>query len=555
MKVIIDSAESATNGLLHPAARWGSIVKSVLADRLAHEEDRKRMRYVRDAAEAEKLLPTLALREGWQSDLPQLLRSVVLARFEEDLVARAQLLATGDAPLQVLAQGALGPEELYERVLEETRSHVRLRASDASAVQCAHQTADELGQVCACLIGGRQEPKRWFTGEGTRYHLLCTSCATALPQRPQLRTLCKDCFLSLSGGKRSSDVNDPPFKTRASDLVLERRSVGLPCLDAREVRAVAPVVLADDTWLMLDREGCVHRADLAAGTSAVVGSLAAIVPEMSEPVRLLAADDGSFAAIAERSGRRAWVLDLRAAREPLCLQRDDYHPDVCDHPIAFLRSEGRLLLVHATLWNRLDVLDVETGAVITQREQPKYQSGDPRPPHYLDYFHCGLLLSPDHERILDNGWVWHPVGIASVFSLRAWLTENVWESEDGASRKYLPACDYFWDREACWLDARTVVLWGLGEDDVEIVPGVRIFDAVEGEELRSFVGPHGELACFAPYLIAYDKERGTSVWDAQTGERLLHTPEVRPFAAHPPSRTLLSFEGTSFVIDRLTTAQ
>jgi hypothetical protein len=432
---------------------------------------------------------------------------------------------------------------------------VRLRASDVSAVQCAHQTADERGQVCACLIGKRQEPKRWFTGQSARYHLLCTSCATALPKQPELRTLCKDCFIYLFGGKRGSDVNDPPFKSRVSDLVLERRSVGLRGLSARDVRAVAPVALADDTWLMLDREGRVHRADLAAGTSAVAGSLAETVLDMSEPVRLLAADDGSFAAIAERSGRRAWVLDLRAPREPLCLLRDEYHPDVCDHPIAFFRFEGRLLLVHATLWNRLDILDVETGAVITQREQPKYQSGEPRPPHYLDYFHCGLLISSDHERILDNGWVWQPFGIATVFSLRAWLTENVWESEDGASRKELPQCDYFWDREACWLDARTVALWGLGDDDVEMVPGVRIFDAAEGEELRSSVGPRGELACFAPYLVAYDKERGTSAWDAHTGERLLHTPELKPFAVHPPSRALLSFEGPDFVIDRLIAAE
>jgi hypothetical protein len=117
-KVIIESAESATHGLLHPAAHWGSIVKDVFADRLTREEDRKRMRYARDAAEAEKLLSTLALREGWLADLPELLRRVVLARFEEDLVARAQLLATGDAPLEVRAQGALGTEGLYERVLE-----------------------------------------------------------------------------------------------------------------------------------------------------------------------------------------------------------------------------------------------------------------------------------------------------------------------------------------------------------------------------------------------------------------------------------------------------
>jgi hypothetical protein len=66
-----------------------------------------------------------------------------------------------------------------------------------------------------------------------------------------------------------------------------------------------------------------------------------------------------------------------------------------------------------------------TGELLTPRDLPRWGSGEPRPAHYLDYFHCGLTLSPDGAWLVDDGWVWHPMGMLKSFSLRRWLQENV----------------------------------------------------------------------------------------------------------------------------------
>ncbi len=47
-----------------------------------------------------------------------------------------------------------------------------------------------------------------------------------------------------------------------------------------------------------------------------------------------------------------------------------------------------------------------------------------RPLHYLDYFHGELSVSPAENWIADNGWVWHPSGIVTSWSLQAWFNGN-----------------------------------------------------------------------------------------------------------------------------------
>jgi hypothetical protein len=54
-------------------------------------------------------------------------------------------------------------------------------------------------------------------------------------------------------------------------------------------------------------------------------------------------------------------------------------------------------------------------------------------------------LSPDQEWIADNGWVWGAAGIVTSWSPRWWLEENVWESEDGPSRRRFVQRWYYWD--------------------------------------------------------------------------------------------------------------
>lgn len=85
------------------------------------------------------------------------------------------------------------------------------------------------------------------------------------------------------------------------------------------------------------------------------------------------------------------------------LDRGDYHEEHCNFPLAFFENRGRLLMVHGTDWNRLDVSDPVTGTLLTERSLTSYQDGQQQPDHYLDYFHCGLAVSPNREFVADNG--------------------------------------------------------------------------------------------------------------------------------------------------------
>jgi hypothetical protein len=90
--------------------------------------------------------------------------------------------------------------------------------------------------------------------------------------------------------------------------------------------------------------------------------------------------------------------------------------------------------IHRTSWNRLDLSDPATGAPLSDRGPTSYRQGEPRPDYYLDYFHGRLHVSPGAKHIADDGWVWHPVGLVTVWDLEAWLG-SAWESEDGPTKR------------------------------------------------------------------------------------------------------------------------
>jgi len=118
-------------------------------------------------------------------------------------------------------------------------------------------------------------------------------------------------------------------------------------------------------------------------------------------------------------------------------------PETVPFSFGFASWQGRVVVIHRTAWNRLDVSDASTGQFLSERGPTGYQAGEQRPQHYLDYFHGALYLSPKGTRILDDGWVWHPVGIPAVWSVEQWLSGKVWESEDGETRREVCARTYY----------------------------------------------------------------------------------------------------------------
>lgn len=565
MAIVFSSPDDEPYGCFHPESRyhgfwggehnwfWGTVTQWLLADRLASPADREKVRMAGDAAKAAELAAGMEVAPGWEARLPDVLRTAVRLSFTTNLGIRAVLLGTGDQPIEArLGDPALA--SLLGRVLEEVRAELRPRAEDPEAIQCRHAGEERLGLACVHLLDSRETYQR-------RYHrrfpglagfdLLCAACRVALPATPPLRKLCWDCFTAMLSGQRQEDVGEPPHRERATDLHFVHEVVTIPGLAAEQVIAHAPIARVPDAWLMLDRAGRLHRVDLRKATAEPGGVVPADALELGGAVELHAAPDGRLAAVAEARGRRAVILDPASGRITMRLLRDDYHEEHCRFPLGFFELGGRLLLVHATEWNRLDVSDPATGELLTERAPTGYRSGEARPEHYLDYFHAGLAVSPDGERVLDNGWVWQPVGVPRVFSLKRWIEENRWESEDGPSVKDLCYRTYYWDGPACWLDEGTIAIWGEGEDDLELTPGVRIFDAESGAELRSFAGPPQGLLFDPPYLVAYSIPTGTSIWDPATGERLASDPTLRPTAYHPASRELLTvLPGDGFRVSR-----
>lgn len=264
------------------------------------------------------------------------------------------------------------------------------------------------------------------------------------------------------------------------------------------------------------------------------------VVDLENEVILRTTRNGDIVAIANRHGQKGVVLDAISGQTKLLLNRGDYHNDHSIFSLAFVENDDRTLLIHATAWNRLDVSDVEAAEMLTVRSPTSYKEGEDRPEHYLDYFHCGLLVSPGQQYIADNGWVWAPVGLIATWSISNWLQENLWESEDGPSKKYLCQRDYYWDGPFCWIDDRHLAVWGYGGDDLWLIPAVRIFDVESGEQVRWFPGPQGTLV-FDEYLFSWNEE-GTSIWEVSSGERLLSDDSLCPMGYHPSSKCFLSVQ-------------
>ena len=241
---------------------------------------------------------------------------------------------------------------------------------------------------------------------------------------------------------------------------------------------------------------------------------------------------GNFAAIVNDYGHHGEVIDLRSGQVTLTLDGGDYYPETVPFSFAFAQVHGRVVAIHRTAWNRLDVSDPSTGNLLSNRSPTSYRTGEDRPLHYLDYFHGALHVSPNSVRILDDGWVWHPVGIPIAWSLEPWISENVWESEDGPSRRFICSRLYYWDHAMTWLDDQRVAIGGLSEDDAYMVDGVRIFDiTVPGEpdpgcradrsgprELNAFAGPTGTFFSDGHLLFSSDPH-GLSRWDLSHGSR------------------------------------
>jgi hypothetical protein len=211
-------------------------------------------------------------------------------------------------------------------------------------------------------------------------------------------------------------------------------------------------------------------------------------------------------------GRLGEVIDLRAGRVTMALDNGGGHAETVPSSLAFARHRGRDVVIHRTAWNRLDLSDASSGRLLTARGPTGYQSGEPRPGHYLDYFHGALYVSPDEARIFDDGWFWHPVGIPVAWELAAWLDGNAWESEDGPTKIEFCVLEY-WDRAFTWIGSDRVAIEDIGDDHTPAC--TRVFDLTpaaprgrtrHAAEIAVFARPAGRLFSDGTALLSADDD-------------------------------------------------
>lgn len=341
-------------------------------------------------------------------------------------------------------------------------------------------------------------------------------------------------------------------------------------LDVTVAGEVIDAAIATDVaqaTFLLGSDGSLWHADHTSGAVESVGdvelpSLPENEPFCNRPARhrLHVSPSGRFLAVVVDYGRSGVLYDGETKSVTLEMQAREgrgYHVETVPFSAVFVIHEGREALIHRTEWNRLDASDAETGRLLTERGPTTHVNGEKPPPHYVDYFHGGLCLSPNGDLVLDDGWWWHPVGIPLVWSVRTWLDSNVWESEDGPTKRGARH-SYDWDEGSCWLDDDRLALQGFGDPEWPPSQGaaiVRYSDLMasghawgdsEGEHVHPVPGPEGRLFGHDDMLFAVTTT-ATVAWDVASGERLEEHEAFSPTVHSRGDRRLTEVSGSVLV--------
>ncbi|MCW6009023.1 hypothetical protein K1W54_31445 [Micromonospora sp. CPCC 205371] len=412
---------------------------------------------------------------------------------------------------------------------------------------CGHIAVAGPRRVCRHLTESEAEVPyvRLFSGRGVEYDLCCPPCGES---GPELVVACEGCVARVDEDEWECEGfrGKPEVKERPEPIPGALRRVRLPFapLDA------APIPSLPHRWLLLDKGAVVRwRSDQNEAVGRVRLKMPARAGEgyfKDQPARprLHASPSGRYCAVVTDFGRYGTVVDLTSGRRTATLDRDGHYPGTTYFPFAFVSHVAGERFIHATGWNRLDVSDAATGRLLTDRAF-LVPEGSRLPDHHLEYFHGALAVSPDGRWVADDGWVWHPVAMPSVWDLSAWW-QNPYETEDGPSIRRL-AHRSDWNMSMCWLGGKLAVGGLGGLEDSPLLPGVRIFHPETGAEENAFAGPEGALFAAGGKLVSA-APGGAEFWDAGTGERLGRIPAFVPIRHHPASGELLQLAGDTAIL-------
>lgn len=259
----------------------------------------------------------------------------------------------------------------------------------------------------------------------------------------------------------------------------------------------------------------------------------------------------NYAAIVESKGLNGVVFVMDDPMWRMELARKDYHSGSCTWPIGFFMRDCKVNLIHATLWNRIDFTELESGNVLTEREVD-YE----KKKNYLDYFHSSLYVSPDEQHFVVNGWCWHPWDVLYSWNIDQFKIdfEPSGTCLDALQREFSN-----WDRPCCFID-NDIIAWGYNEREAD-EPGVPddqgtelIFQNIHSKEVDrrmpfEFFDLIGETEARGRlwfdsnnqvFVCSSDREkkasqspvleRGTSIVDAD-GKELHHWQQIAQFVS------------------------
>ena len=376
-------------------------------------------------------------------------------------------------------------------------------------IQCAHAEQDSGRQVCSHLLAGLEDSwtveqfshYRRFTGNSLDYVFTCPNCQ----EQPlaELSWVCGECFVDIAHGSRLGNLGAPEVAEGPSNLQLQ-------AIDNWPSRSpVTRAVPFGNGWAALN--GRNELVLLESGRRRAL-PLSKWGMQLKEPALLVAADP--FVAIA--SENRGMVVDVSAGA---VTRKLEYATSLAFTP--------KNQLIHSTQANRLELSNPAGSGSLKALRVPK------------DYHQSGISLAPGGHWLAMNGWIRETMGEVRVLNI----------SDDGHSR---PLChrDGFWDGPLVWLGPSKLGVAGLGQIDVMLLPGLRVFDLESQQELPSIAGPEGPFA-FDEWLFCHSPSRGFSAWDLEAGQRVFHDPQFHPLAYHPGQKAFLSQTEQSLILSRL----
>lgn len=379
---------------------------------------------------------------------------------------------------------------------------------------------------------------KYLNGRGFDFNLSCPDCHKLPIEKIEYQEVSEETFLEI---QKNLDFygwfGAPEVKKSEQMLKIEFDYEGYSHLNQELIMDIEPFYGEGNTkWIAVSADGKILRINKGSNFVEPEDDLKGTV-NFTKSLFIKISKNSRYLAVANTFGENACVYDLIKKKICLELKRDDYHIEHSKFPLDFAERDGKTLLVHGTDWNRLDVTDVESGKLLTTREF-KQNDDDPKGRYGLDYFHADLMISPDDNWILENGWAWHPVGIPVTFNLRDWLKKNVWESESGPSRKTHGILDY-WPSSACWINDDTLALCGL-EEDYRTSHGVRLIDVQNGK-CKKMIPADGGKYFFDRYFFVSNTS-GFSAWNVETAELMLESASFHPRKYHRELKQFLSWE-------------